>query len=186
VSLVLDALKKLERDKETSPPGVLVVGAVPWQGVRRRHSPFLALALAGLLALAALTLGAWWLSRKQPTRVSVAPPAPPAARAATDGTAPPSATAMPASAPPERRLTLPQPGTNGAAPLAASGPRHAVPTPRNSPQLNAISQQDGKPVAVIDGRLVREGDSVGGIRVLRIGETEVEVEVHGQRRTLRF
>jgi hypothetical protein len=39
---------------------------------------------------------------------------------------------------------------------------------------------------VIDGRLVHEGDSVDGVRVLRIGETEVEVEVHGRRRMLRF
>ena len=56
-------------------------------------------------------------------------------------------------------------------------PREAAPPPRSEPQLNAISQQDGQPVAVIDGRLVREGDSVDGVRVLRIGETEVEVEV---------
>lgn len=189
MSLVLDALKKLERDKETGPPGVLVVGAVPWQGVRRHSSLRLALALGGLLALAglalaALALGAWWQRRWQPS-VKVAPPVLPAASAVTN-TAGPPATSSQASAPPARRLTLPQTGTADAAPFAASEPREAAPPPRNSPQLNAISQQDGTPVAVIDGRLVREGDSVGNVRVLRIGETEVEVEVDGRRRTLRF
>lgn len=186
MSLVLDALKKLERDKETAPPGVLVVGAVPWQGVRRHRSLRLALALGGLLALAALALGAWWLRRWQPSEVKVAPPALPAASAVTNAAGPPLTTATPASAPPTRRLTLPRAGTPDAAPSAASEPREAPPPPRNSPQLNAISQQDGTPVAVIDGRLVREGDSVGDVRVLRIGETEVEVEVDGRRRTLRF
>jgi len=33
---------------------------------------------------------------------------------------------------------------------------------------------------------VREGDSFDGIHVLRIGEAEVEVEVNGVRRTLKF
>ena len=35
-------------------------------------------------------------------------------------------------------------------------------------------------------RLVFEGDSFDGIKVLRIGEAEVEVEIRGQRRVLRF
>ena len=37
----------------------------------------------------------------------------------------------------------------------------------------------------LDGR-VFEGDSFDGVKVLRIGEAEVEVEVRGQRRVLRF
>jgi hypothetical protein len=39
---------------------------------------------------------------------------------------------------------------------------------------------------MINDRLVFEGDSFEGVRVLRIGDAEVEVEVHGQRRVLRF
>ncbi len=38
----------------------------------------------------------------------------------------------------------------------------------------------------MNDRLVREGDSFDGIRILKIGDAEVEVEVAGQRRTLRF
>jgi hypothetical protein len=53
-------------------------------------------------------------------------------------------------------------------------------------RLNAISRQDDRPVAILNDRLVREGDVFDGIRVIRIGETEVEVEVRGQRRVIRF
>jgi hypothetical protein len=52
--------------------------------------------------------------------------------------------------------------------------------------LQAISQRDGQPVALLSDRLVREGDSFDGIRVLRIGDEEVEVEVDGERRVIRF
>ena len=41
-------------------------------------------------------------------------------------------------------------------------------------------------MALINERLVFEGDSFDGIRVIRIGEAEVEVEVKGERRVLRF
>jgi hypothetical protein len=53
-------------------------------------------------------------------------------------------------------------------------------------RLNAISQQDGLPVAILNDRLVREGDVFDGIRVIRIGDAEVEVEVDGRRRVVRF
>jgi hypothetical protein len=53
-------------------------------------------------------------------------------------------------------------------------------------RLNAISQRDGRPVALINDRLLFEGDSFDGVKVLRIGDAEVEVEVHGKRRVLRF
>jgi hypothetical protein len=79
------------------------------------------------------------------------------------------------------------------APELSLGPAAAAPTA--SPpagawseelRLNAISQRDGRPVALINDRLVFEGDSFDGIKVLRIGETEVELEVRGERRLLRF
>jgi hypothetical protein len=53
-------------------------------------------------------------------------------------------------------------------------------------RLNAISKQDDRPVAILNDRLVREGDVFDGIKVIRIGEMEVEVEVAGQRRILTF
>jgi hypothetical protein len=193
VSLILDALRKLEREKPSAEQGVLVVGAIPWQGARRRTLSFLALAAGALLVLA-VALGAWWLGRTHrgaPAAAAGGAPAPAPPSVATAVRLPgaalpasrPLVAASASAAPPARRLTLPEPAAH-AAPAATTLPPAAPPS--RGPQLNAISQQEGKPVAVIDGRLVHEGDSVDGVRVLRIGETEVEVEVHGQRRTLRF
>ena len=59
VSLILDALRKLERDKDPREPGVLVVGSVPWGAGRRSRRPSL-LAAAALVALA--FAGWWWLA----------------------------------------------------------------------------------------------------------------------------
>ena len=44
----------------------------------------------------------------------------------------------------------------------------------------------GRPIDVLSGRLVQEGDQFDGVRVLRIGAAEVELEVGGRRRTIRF
>ena len=41
-------------------------------------------------------------------------------------------------------------------------------------------------MALVNDRLVFEGDSFDGVKILHIGEAEVEVEVRGQRRVLRF
>jgi hypothetical protein len=70
---------------------------------------------------------------------------------------------------------------------AAAGTGEAPPAAQPGElRLTAISRRDGRPVALINDRLVFEGDSFEGVRILRIGETEVEVEVRGERRVLRF
>jgi hypothetical protein len=58
--------------------------------------------------------------------------------------------------------------------------------PPGEPRLQAIAERDGRRVAMIDDRMLYEGDRSGDLLVIRIGEDEVEVEVKGQRRTLRF
>ena len=84
------------------------------------------------------------------------------------------------------------PATRPAASLGAPVTRAAPSSPTPSPpselelRLNAITQQDGRPVAVLNDRVVREGDVFDGIHVIRIGEAEVEVEVNGKRRVVRF
>ena len=91
-----------------------------------------------------------------------------------------------ASGPPTRRSDR---STDAAGPPAPPDGAAAAARTRPAPddlRLNAISQRDGQPVALVNDRLVREGDSFDGVRVLRIGEAEVEVEVRGQRRVLRF
>jgi hypothetical protein len=90
---------------------------------------------------------------------------------------------------------LPPPIWDTAAPArpavarAAAGPRDERGPKAEPPavlRLEAISVQDGEPVAVINGRLVRKGESVDGALVTWIGADAVEVEVDGRRRTLGF
>ena len=111
--------------------------------------------------------------------VTVAPTAPP-----------PSVTLAPSSAapaPPARRPAVPTldepPGPP--TPTEGAAAARARPAPDDL-RLNAITRRDGRPVALVNDRLVFEGDSFDGVKVLRIGEAEVEVEVRGQRRVLRF
>jgi hypothetical protein len=230
MSLILDALRKLEREKDARAPGVLVVGSVPWGGSSRPRRLALWAAAALVLALAVL-LG--WLLRRAPAAPAAvvephraASPAPSLAPATPPESPRPRLLAPPVDAavvPPPIRLGRPLPPDRGARPAgaqpapapmpaaaAAAEPTPPGETPPPAPQLslgqastapastpppgapsaelrlNAISQRDGRPVALINDRLVFEGDSFDGVKILRIGEAEVEVEVHGQRRVLRF
>jgi hypothetical protein len=193
VSLILDALKKLEGEKNAREPGVLVVGSVPW-GERRRSRLPLALAAAALLALA---FAGWWWLRPTPRPAAAAPasaspaptPSPGVAGTPTALTPPerlaPSSTA---SAPPARQLAVPTLDETAGSPAPPEGAPKAPGTrpAADDLRLNAITRRDGRPVALVNDRLVFEGDSFDGVRILRIGEAEVEVEVRGQRRVLRF
>ena len=244
MSLILDALKKVEREKETGKPGVLVVGSVRWSEpppASRRGR----LALGAVLALGLVAAGTWWVLRPGRTGAPAAAPAglvptaepsllptvPPSAAAASPALAPPTVDAPPvvpaedlrpaaapaplAAAPPfvsqsplapsgsaAARSTAPLDPTRaaatatppGASPLGATAPARPpappaaadVPAPMPELRLAAISVRDGQPVAIVNDRLVREGDSFDGVRVVRIGEAEVEVEFRGRRHVLRF
>jgi hypothetical protein len=84
---------------------------------------------------------------------------------------------VPEEAPPPARTTPePAPGAREGRPAAAAA----------AYQLQAISAQDGHPVAILNDRLVREGDSFDGVKVIRIGADEVEIEVAGRRRVVKF
>ena len=183
MSLILEALKKLEREKQTQDRGFLVVAHLPWATGPAGRSRWLGLALA----LAALgLLGTLFLLRGREGRPTAA-------------TAPPKATVPEAPAPSAPALeavpTPPPVAPRASAPVVPAGRLPAPslsPSPSPSPaseielRLNAITQQDGRPVAVLNDRLVREGDAFDGIQVIRIGEAEVEVEVNGKRRIVRF
>jgi hypothetical protein len=60
----------------------------------------------------------------------------------------------------------------------------ATPAPRF--RLTVISERDGEPIALLNDRLVKEGDSFEGVTVIRIGTAEVEIEVDGERQTVGF
>jgi hypothetical protein len=71
-------------------------------------------------------------------------------------------------------------------PRAPAAPTRPTPAAARAFTLTAISQQDGRPVAILNDRLVREGDMFDGVRIVRIGEAEVEIEVEGQRSVVSF
>jgi hypothetical protein len=242
MSFILDALKKLEREKEARDPGVVMVQPVPW-GERDRRRRGSGLAIAGTVLVLVLGGSFLWL------RSEGDPPAPgdeggEPASAATDAETPavpepaPPPEAGPADrtgrteppppsdvTPPPSRALLPPGGEP--APLAPEAPpvasdepippdaRGVAPTPseeslvvpsiadsavappQGPPQppdtapepefrLTAISSRDGQPIALLNDRLVREGDRFGDILILEIGETSIEIEVNGERKTLGF
>jgi hypothetical protein len=203
VSLILEALKKLEREKQAPDRGFLVVAHVPWPAGPAARSLWLVAGLAlGLIGLLALLL---LRGRDTPPTIAKAPQAVPT----PVGTPLALSPSLPAwSAPPQPAPTSPAPSRvapHGAAapkvapsrdhaPLPSAPGREPTATPSPSPavagdvdvRLNAITQQDGQPVAVLNDRVVREGDVFDGIHVIRIGEAEVEVEVNGKRRVVRF
>jgi hypothetical protein len=184
VSLVLEALKKLDREKGRDERGFVVMAAAPWPTRAARRWPAwaaLGIATAGAIA-AVLALRA----TPAPAPAPAPRPAPPAAATAVVEPAPAAvvtphpparvvATVAPPVAEPVRRETP-------AAAPSPMAPRAAEPQPR----LQAISERDGQPIAIINDHLVRVGDEVDGIRVLAIRGAEVDVEVRGRRTTLRF
>jgi hypothetical protein len=198
VSLILEALRKLERDKPAPDRGVVVMttGGLSGRGGRAPGWGWLLLGIAGGL-FTALAILEW-------RRPEVPPGGAPTAAA-------PAASAPPRSLPPTRPAPSPAasaarvaaPGPAPAAPASAvaarsmAAPAATAPSPSATPgtpdapaapalTLHAITVQDGQPVALINDRILREGDEIDGVRVLRIGEAEVEIERAGQRAVLRF
>jgi hypothetical protein len=186
VSLVLEALKKLDREKGRDERGFVVMAAAPWPTRAARRWPAwaaLGIATAGAVA-AALAL-----------RTTPAPPvlpAPPAAavtiRPAASVTATVPATVAPPVPAPARRETREDTAhTKAPAATLAVAPPSPAPRPAEPElRLQAISERDGQPIAIINDHLVRVGDEVDGLRVLAIRGAEVDVEVRGRRTTLRF
>jgi len=186
VSLILEALKKLDREKGTPDRGFLVLAHLqrPLQGKGRAW--VLIVAAVGLAA-AAVSGAAWWRGRAAPTAPTESGPS-------VDRAAPATASALPTTAwttpigPAPRSAAEPAPSA-AASPAVVDPPEPTPSLKADIPtdlRLNAISRQDGRPVAILNDRLVREGDSFEGIRVLRIGEAEVEVEIAGVRRVIGF
>lgn len=235
MSLILEALRKLDREKQTPERGLVVTGATAWARAEPRRGARLALiALIG----AALGTGAYlWRGRG----TSAPAPAPGGATAVSPSATPPGAAAVAPDAE-EWQLTAPAEHAGAAdraargpatpAPGAAATPRPgdaargahllgvavaeapgddpapsvpagaadatlsepgrarrdglAQPAPPDEVILQAVTERDGLPIAIVNGRLVREGDSFDGIRILRILPSEVEIEIKGERRTVTF
>jgi hypothetical protein len=179
VSLILEALRKLDREKETPERGFVVVTSEPWPTRDRYRGRATALALVAFVAVVATTL---FFTRTRSAPVPAPTPGP-----AQGVIAPPAPQYAPvtttlSTAPTPRPASVPRPALVGAPPASLR------PAPASPPSLvlNAISERDGKPIALLGDRLVREGDEFDGVRVIRIGEAEVEIEWRGQRSVVRF
>jgi hypothetical protein len=200
VSLIFEALKKLDKEKQAPERGFVVVAPAPWPASGRRRLRWLGLG-AGAILLAGLVGFAWWRRTSVPQaavsprpHVVVTTPAVAVPAAPAEVASPPPRAALP-STPPQTAPVWQRPPTSVAArpsvppvavpPTQASAPPRSA-LPKEDLQLQAISERDGQPVAMVSGRLVREGDSFDGVRIVKIGPTEVEIEVEGRRRVLRF
>jgi len=190
VSLVLEALKKLDREKGRDERGFVVMAAAPWPTRAARRWP----AWAALGVATAGAMVAVWAVRTRPA----APPSPPASAAVAAAPVvarPDPAPAVQTPAPP---TPVAKAATTPAAPapvprerVAARPAAEPTPAPPATPPppafvLQAISERNGQPIAIINDHLVRVGDEVDGMRVIAIRIDEVDVEVRGRRTTLRF
>lgn len=190
MSLILEALRKREREKQVPERGFLVMAETPWTPARGR-SVWVIVTAAAL----AFGLGGAFVSLRQPARTPspVTPPQRrPVATARIAASAAPLITLLPAAARPTvspvALASPPAPATvETPTPLPAATLTAATPSPAAIRLvLQAISERDGQPVALISDHLLREGDTLEGARILHIGETEVELELDGRRLTLRF
>jgi hypothetical protein len=193
VSLIFEALKKLDREKKAPERGFLVLGGAPVAGERRLRVPVL------LLLLAAAGGGGFLIARATRPAPAIGPPvAPPSTASAAvprllpPAPLPPEAAERPAVSEPPPAAPSPEPGSSGAPVAPAVGAEVPVPAtpapaaPAPAFALQAVADQDGQPVAIVNGQLVRVGDLVNGARVLRIEREEVELEQGGRRLVLTF
>ena len=180
MSLILEALRKLERDKpDQARHTTVLIAPLAWPQAARRN--WLGIALSSAL-LVVLVAAGWFLLR------SALQPATPLAQA-TPGqspTPPPTPTALHTPSLPLANARISLPG-----PPARRTTKPATPKREATSidfRLTAIGDQEGVSVAVINDRLVRVGDSLLGARVLRISEAEVELvsETDGHHFTLGF
>lgn len=178
MSLILEALRKLEREKgRPEERGFVVLGSAGGGG---RRPPGRAIAAAAA-AIAVGALGALAWQRLGPSDETRAPEPTTTTLEAVRAPRPTAARPAPATeapAPPKPRVEEASAGESVAAEPSAA------PTP--SFRLQAITLRDGRPVALLNDRLVREGDSFDGVRVVRIGEMEVELETPSGSLIVRF
>jgi hypothetical protein len=187
MSLILDALRKLEREKGAPEQrGFVVLGSGSGGGGGRGRSALVAVVAA--VVVGALAGAAW--SRlgprpDTPTRGEAVPPeAPPPGLQVVEAT--PATDPAPAPRPPAGAQAAPSAVEVAPREVSATPPSRASAAPAPRFRLQAITERDGRPVAILNDRLVREGDSFDGVRVIRIGELEVELETGSGRVVVGF
>ena len=181
MSLVIEALRRVEKtDARTGSLGAAVASYRPSRRPRRSAVPL----LLGLVTGGALAFVFGSESRNTP-RVSAhsvdEPSAPRPHRLKGAAGLPPPLIIEPVGVPQEVKTS----SAPGSLPRAAASPAPPVATP--SLVLQAISERDSHPIAIINDQLVKEGDKLGSVRVKRIGADSVEVLLeNGKSDTVRF
>lgn len=218
MSLIFEALKKLEREKARQASPIVTAGEAPWAPPSSRVPGWMLIGAAVALLVLGVGLGSWL--RVRPATETIprgeaadALEAPPAGlrEAPAHSTALPPPPAAPRPVRPDARRETrsvaapprPRPAAATTPPSAATTPRSVAKAPAaepietrpdpaavggtsGEPRLQAISERNGKSIALINDRVLFEGETAGDVRVIRIGPSEVEVEWKGRRRTLTF
>jgi hypothetical protein len=194
VSLILEALRKLDREKQVQERGFLVMAPAAWpsrDSAGRRWGWLLLTALAvgiGALAWLGRTPGKQAAEAPQPihTAAPAVPTPAPAHAAPFEG----PATTLPRQPAPMAATPAPvveaQPAPALAAPAIPGSQPAAAAAPARGFVLQAITERDGRPLAMINDRMLREGDEIDGARLVKIGDTFVEIDYQGRRTTLHF
>ena len=89
--------------------------------------------------------------------------------------------AIPSAVPPIGSETRPP----GPPPTQAAAPPPVAPV-QPTFMLQAVTEQDGHPVAIVNGQLVRVGDTIEGAEVVRIDAQAVELTKDGRRIVVSF
>jgi len=192
VSLVIEALRRVEKtDARTGSIGAAVASYRPTPRPRGSTVPL----LLGVLTGGALVflLGT---QGRNPESVSArsgdAPSAPPGSRLKGAAGLPPPLIIEPVVRPSEARSSSGTDSGSEGAPVPANADRRREAPLRTvaappSLVLQAISERDSLPIAIINDQLVREGDKLGAVRVVRIGPDSVEVVLeNGKNDIVRF
>lgn len=184
MSLVIEALRRVEKtDARTGSIGASVASYRPPARPRSSLVPL----LLGVLTGGALVSLLSPQGAKAPAdaRAGEEPSLPTRPKGAAG--LPPPLILGPAATPVEPRLAAV--AADDASTPAPVERRPLSPPALTTPALvlQAISERDGRPIAMISDQLVREGDKLGRIRVTRIGSESVEVLLeNGQYDTVRF
>lgn len=192
MSLILDALRKMEQERKARLPGATDIRpeVLSYRGVQRKpgRPPLLLTVTAAVLILLAVGTGSWFLVKEEKT----VPVRMPNNTSASGSVAP--APDQPALSAPHPQSTVepatqPQTLSPPAVPMQIGLPPHEQrPAPvtevsaASGITVSGIAYQDERSLrrAVINGSLVGEGSEVAGARVVEIKENRIRFSRAGE------
>jgi hypothetical protein len=175
MSIIAEALKKAQETSKAHKQPVPIVEKKFARPAKKKLHPLIAL-ISGLLLVISLLGVAFYFTPAgplgmqptvEPTREEIAPAASPAD--ASDKT---------------QNKPKPQPAENEEKGEPALPPTPTPPTlpafSRESIDVNGIMYSPGKPLAIINDNIAAEGDTVGNVKILKIGKDFVRFDADGE------